>query len=198
MEGKEEFPTNMPETRGHGFIKRAKDDGDHASDTVSRQSRPGLLIYLTCALVYWWSKKQTSVESSSFGSEYYVAMQQCCEYICGLRYKLKMMGIPDEGPTCIYGDNQSVIADTANPDSSLKKKSPSIAYHFVHERAARDEWRTSYVSTNDNEVDLSTMQVPHGEKRKLFVRNLLHHIFGLNGSVVEIKIKSGQTDRQSV
>ena len=80
----------MPEPRGHGFIMRAIVDADHASDTVSRQSRTGFLIYLKCALVYWWSNKQTSVESSSFGSEF-VAMKQCCEYIRGLRYKLRMM-----------------------------------------------------------------------------------------------------------
>ena len=60
-------------------------------------------------------------------------------YIRGLRYKLRMMGIPVEGPTCIYGDNQSVLANTTIPDSTLKKKSQSIAYHFVHEGVARDE-----------------------------------------------------------
>ena len=134
---------------------RAKVDADHASDTVSRRSRTGLLIYLNCAMVYWWSKKQTSVESSSFGSEF-VAMNQCCEFIRGLRYKLRMMGIPVEGPTYIYGDNQSVLANTAIPDSTLKKKSQSIAYHFVCEGVARDEWRTSYVNTHDNEADLLT------------------------------------------
>ena len=36
VEGKEEFPANMPEPRGLGFIMRAKVDADHASDTVSR------------------------------------------------------------------------------------------------------------------------------------------------------------------
>ena len=173
----------MPEPRGHGFIMRAKVDADHASDTVSRRSRTGLLIYLNCALVYWWSKKQTSVESSSFGSEF-VAMKQCCEYIRGLRYKLRMMGIPVEGPTYIYGDNQSVLANTTIPDSTLKKKSQSIAYHFVCEGVASDEWRTSYVNTHDNEADLLTKKIPHGEKRKSFVCNLLHHIFGLSGSVM--------------
>ena len=173
----------MPEPRGHGFIMRAKGDADHASDTVSRCSRTGLLIYLNCALVYWWSKKQTSVESSSFGSEF-VAMKQCCEYIRGLRDKLRMMGIPVEGPMYIYGDNQSVLANTTIPDSTLKKKSQSIAYHFVREGVARDEWRTSYVNTHDIEADLLTKQLPHGEKRKGFVSNLLHHIFGLSGSVV--------------
>ena len=162
---------------------RAKVDADHASDTVSRRSRTGLLIYFNCTLVYWWSKKQTSVESSSFGSEF-VAMKQCCEYVGGLRYKLRMMGIPVEGPTYIYGDNQTVLANTTIPDPTLKKKSQSIAYHFVCEEVARDEWRTSYVNTHDNDADLLTKQLPHGEKRKGIVCNLLHHRFGLCGSVM--------------
>ena len=74
VEGKEEFPANMPESRRLGFIMRAKVDADHASDTVSRQQRTGFLLYFHCALVYWWSKKQTSVELSSFGSDF-VAMK---------------------------------------------------------------------------------------------------------------------------
>ena len=52
VEGIEEFPANMPEPRGHGLTMRAKVDADHATDTVSRRSRTGLLIYLDCALVY--------------------------------------------------------------------------------------------------------------------------------------------------
>ena len=88
-----------------------------------------------------------------------------------------MMGIPVEGPMYIYGDNQSVLANTTIPDSTLKKKSQSIAYHFAREGVARDEWRTSYVNTHDNEADLLTRELPHREKRKGFVSNLLHHIF---------------------
>ena len=84
-----------------------------------------------------------------------------------------------------YGDNQSVPANTTIPDSTLKEKSRSIAYHFVHEGVARDEWRTSYVNTHDNEADLLTKPLPHGENRKGFASNPLHHIFGLSGSVVK-------------
>ena len=176
IDGQEELPPNMPEPRGQGFTMSAKVDADHAADTVTRKSRTGFLVFLNCALVYWMSKKQTSVESSSFGSEF-IAMKQCCEYVRGLRYKLRMMGIPCEGPAYIHGDNQSVLANTSIPDSTLKKKSQSIAYHFVREGAARDEWRTAYVNTHLNEADLLTKLLPSGEKRRGFVRNLLHHIF---------------------
>jgi hypothetical protein len=107
-------------------------------------------------------KKQTSVETSSFGSEF-VAMKQCCEYLRGLRYKLRMMEIAVSGPCSISGDNQSVLANTTEPGS---KKSQSIAYHFVREGVAKDEWRTSYVNTHENENDLLTKLLHAGEKRR--------------------------------
>ena len=78
----------------------------------------------------------------------------------------------------ISGDNQSVLANTTIPESTLKKKLQSIAYHFIREGVARDEWRTSYVNTHENEADLLTKVLPSGEKRRGFVRRLLHHIFG--------------------
>ena len=176
LEFKEELPPNMPTARGMGFLMRAKVDADHATDTVTRRSRTGFLVYINSALVYWLSKKQTSVESSSFGSEF-CAMKLCCEYLRGLRYKLRMMGIPVYGPVFIYGDNQSVLANTSIPESQLKKKSQSIAYHFVREGVARDEWRTAYVNTHENESDLLTKPLPYGEKRKKFVRRLIHHVY---------------------
>ena len=134
----EPLPSNMPEPRGFGFTMRSYVDADHATDTMIRKSRTGFLVYLNNAPIYWMSKKQTSVETSSFGSEF-CAMKQCTEYVRGLRYKLRMMGILCEAPTFIYGDNQSVLFNTSIPESTLKKKSQSIAYHFVREGSARDE-----------------------------------------------------------
>ena len=175
VEDKEELPPNMPEPRGMGFTIVAKVDADHASDTVTRRSRTGILVYLNCLLVHWWSKKQASIKSSSFGAEF-IVMKQCCEYLRGLRYKLCMMGILCDQPSHIYGDDQSDLANKMMPDSMLKKKSKSIVYHFVHKGSARGEWRTAYVNMHDNEAALLTKLLPNGEKRWKFVRNLLHHI----------------------
>ena len=61
----------------------SKVDVDHAGNMVTMRSQTGFLVYVNSALVYRWSKKQTSVELSSFGSEF-IAMKQCCEYIRGL------------------------------------------------------------------------------------------------------------------
>ena len=43
-----------------------------------------------------------------------------------------------------------------NLESTLKRKSQSIAYHFVREGVARDEWRATYINTHGNEADLLT------------------------------------------
>jgi hypothetical protein len=83
------------------------------------------------------------------------------------------MGIPCEGPSYVYGNNQSVLANTTIPDSTLKKKNQSIAYHFVREGAVRDEWRTAYVNTHENEADLLTKLLPSGDKQKGFVQRVL-------------------------
>ena len=87
------------------------------------------------------------------------------------------MGIRINGPALIMGDNKSVLANTSIPDSTLKKKSQSIAYHFVREGVARDEWRTGYVNTHDNPADLLTKPLAAGGKQERFVMMLLYHIF---------------------
>eukprot|EP00980_Cylindrotheca_fusiformis_P006319 scaffold1355_cov75-Cylindrotheca_fusiformis.AAC.1 len=103
-------------------------------------------------------------------------MKQCTEYVRGLRYKLRMMGIPCTEPTFVYGDNKSVLFNTSIPESTLKKKTQSISYHFVREGAARDEWRTAYINTHHNPADLLTKPLPSGEKRWRFVQMILHHL----------------------
>ena len=79
LQGKEVLPPKP----SFGFTVKAKVDGDHASDTVTRRSRTGFLVWMNCSLVHWFSKKQTSVETSSFGFEF-IAMKQYCEYLHGL------------------------------------------------------------------------------------------------------------------
>ena len=172
----EELPENRPQCRGQGFVMSAYVDSDHAGDTQTRRSRTGFLVFLNSALIHWMSKKQTSIETSSFGAEF-TAMKQCTEYVRGLRYKLRMMGISCDEPAFIFGDNQSVLANTTMPHSVLKKKSNSIAYHFVREGTARDEWRTTYVNTNFNPADLLTKPLPAGEKRTRFVQMILYHLY---------------------
>ena len=87
-----------------------------------------------------------------------------------------MMGIPVKLPTFIFGDNQSVLTNSSKPHSSLKKKSSSIAFHFVREGVAKDEWRVAYLHTSLNCADMATKSLPGGAKRSLFTSYLLHYL----------------------
>ena len=160
---------------GKEFIIHAFVDADFAGDSLTRRSRSGFLVMLNSAPLFWFSKKQSSMETSSFGSEF-VAMRQCCEYLKGLRYKLRMMGIPVNNPCFIYGDNQSVLWNTTVPDSMLKKKTASVSYHFVREGVSADEWRTAYINTKLNPADILTKNLPAGENRFRKVRMVLFDI----------------------
>ena len=172
----ERIPKDAPVPLGRELLMRAFVDADFAGDVVSRKSRTGFIVMLNMSPVYWLSKKQSCIETSSFGSEF-CAMKQCCEYLRGLRYKLRMMGIPVNNPCFIFGDNQSVLWNTTVPDSMLKKKSSSVAYHYVREGVSADEWRTTYIRTQDNPSDVLTKNLPAGTNRYKKVRMLLYDIY---------------------
>jgi hypothetical protein len=53
LDGEEELPPNMPEPRGQGFVISSKVDADHASDSVTRRSRTGILVWINSCLVYF-------------------------------------------------------------------------------------------------------------------------------------------------
>jgi hypothetical protein len=107
-------------------------DADHASNKITRRSQTGIVIYLDSSPISWFSKAQNTVESSTFGSEF-IALRICVEMIEALRYKLRMFGIPIEGPANVFCDNKSVVTNSTVPTSTLKKKHNSIAYHRVKE-----------------------------------------------------------------
>ena len=137
---------NMPETRGQVFIMTVYVDCDLGGDCVNRRSRTGFSIFLKGAPIYWRSPKQHIFEVSTFRSEF-TSMKKDVEYVCGLRYKLRMMGIPCEDPDFVYGDNKSFLSNTIIPAYTLKKMMNSLHYHFICEGFAQDEWRTAYVNT---------------------------------------------------
>ena len=104
-------------------------------------------------------------------------MKHGMEILRGLRYKLRMMGIPIEGPLYIYGENLSVIHNTQQPESTLSKKSNLIYYHAMRESVSMGESLTTHIPTGDNCAYLLT-KVLHRRKRRYHVSNLLYNIYG--------------------
>lgn len=151
----EVVPPNAPEARGKGVTMTCFVDASHAGCHVTRRSWTGIMIFVNKAPIMWYSKRQNTVESSTFTSEF-VAAKIAVEMIEGLRYKLRMMGIPINGATNLLCDNESVVKNSTRPDSPLKKKHCAIAYHRVREAQAAGVVRIAWEDTDTNLADLFT------------------------------------------
>ena len=166
-EAKEEIPENMPEPRGESVQINLYVDADHAGNKITRRSHTGILIFLNMAPISFYSKKQNTVESSTFGSEF-IAMKIAMEKLIALRYKLRMMGVPIDGPSNVFCDNDSVVKSSVRPEAVLKKKCVSIAYHKTRECFASAIANIYFEYSDMNLADLFTKVLPAMKRKHLF------------------------------
>jgi hypothetical protein len=115
-------------------------DASHATDLITRRSTTGIIIFAQGTPVLWYSKRQNTIETSTFGSEF-VALKIATEMVEGLRYRLRMMGIPINGPVNTFCDNDSVVKN---------------AYHKVWESVAAEVQRIAFEPGKYNMSDLMT------------------------------------------
>ena len=167
----EAIPSNMPEPRGKSVLTTCFVDADHAGCRLTRRSHSGVLIFVNRAPIIWYSKRQATVESSTFGSES-VAMRVAIDLIEGLRYKLRMMGVPIDGSTKVYCDNDTVVKTTTRPESTLKKKHNAINYHRAREAQAAGHIQVTWIDGTENLADALT-KVIVGERRHYLLRRIL-------------------------
>ena len=165
-DAKEELPPNAPTPRGNPVEMSCFVDSDHAGDTKTRRSQTGIILYLNKAPIIWYSKRQATVESSTFGSEF-VALRVASELIISMRYKLRMFGIPITGPCHTYCDNESVYKNTHFAHSTLKKKHNSICFHRVRETVAAGIMVVLKVKSEFNLADILTKSLPPDTRKRL-------------------------------
>ena len=84
-----------------------------------------------------------------------------------------MMGIPLDVPANVFCDNESVFKNSAFPESIIKKKHNSIAYHKTRESQAAKATRIAWISGDDNLSDVLTKLLP-GPRLRNLVRQFLY------------------------
>ena len=151
----EEIPPTFPEPKGASVQITVYKDADHAFDLVTRRSVTGILLFLNNTPITWISKRQKTVETSTYGSEL-VAGRIATDLIVQYRYMMRMLGVPLDGAATLCGDNRSVMINTTVPSSQLKKKHNAIAYHRIREALAAGIMRFVKIRTEDNVADLLT------------------------------------------
>ena len=168
----EAMPPRMPDPLGPPVYTAGFVDSDHASNVVTRRSHTGIMIFLLSALISSFSKKQNTVESSTYGSEL-VAMRIARDQIVAMRIKLRSIGVNIMSPTDVFCDNMGVVKNTSVPESTLSKKHNSINYHVVREAAAAGILRVGKEDTETNKADAMTKLIPYSRKVDLLDGTLL-------------------------
>ena len=162
----EELPPRMPEPLGNPVQIYTFVDANHAGNLVTRRSHTGVLLFVQNSPILWLSRRQNTVETSTFGSEF-VALRTARDMIMAMRYKLRMFGIPLDGPAQVFCDNQGVVKNTSIPESVLTKKHNAINYHAVREAAAAGVLQVHKEDTQTNLADLFTKVLPADRRREL-------------------------------
>jgi hypothetical protein len=168
----EPIPPNAPEPRGKAIQINLFYDASHANYHVTRCSTTGVIIFLQGTPILGYSKRQSTTETSTFGSEF-VALKIATELLEGLRYRLRMIGIPLQGMCNTFCDNDSVVRNVTDPTSMLAKKHNALAYHKVRESVAAGTQRIHHEFGKFNLSDVLTKNLPV-YKHKACCASILH------------------------
>ena len=157
---KEEIPPvgSVPVAKGRKAKITVYVDADHAHDQVTRRSVTGILVFINNTLVRAYTKRQRTVETSTYGSEL-VASRIATEMVMEYRFALRSLGVEVDGPALMLGDNNAVVLNTTLPSSQLKKKHQAISYHRVREAIAARIIEFHHIPSWANYGDVMTKPV---------------------------------------
>jgi len=161
-DAEEPIPDRAPSPRGPSVQTICFCDADHATNLATRRSHTGIVIYLMGVPIIWYSKRQNTIESSTFGSEFN-ALRIATDQIQAFRYKLRMMGIRVDEPTYVYVDNRSV-SQCNIPEGQLQKKHNQVCYHRVRECIAMGMIRLGWIDRKFNVADLFTKHLDYNTR----------------------------------
>ena len=168
----EELPTDMPISLGSKVRITTYVDANLHHCKVTGRSCTGILTLLNGTPIDWYSKKQSTVETTTYGSEF-VAAKIATEQILDIRYTLRMFGAPLDGPAYMLGDNMSVVMNATIPASTLKKRHNALAYHRVREAIAMGIIKFGKIDTKENYADVLTKYLSNADAYPL----LRDHLF---------------------
>ena len=134
----------------------------------------GYLIFLNKTPVHWVSRRQSTVETATYGSEF-VSGKATVEEIIEFRYILRMLGAPINGPSYLFGDNKSVVDSASIPDFNIKKRHLALCFHKMREAVAAGIINYIHIDGDENPADPLTKSLPHPTLWRL-MKPILHWI----------------------
>ena len=143
----------MPKPLGKRVITSHYKDANLYHDFISGKAVTGILHFFNKTPIDWWTKLQATVETATFGSEY-VSARTCVEQIMDLRLTLRYLGVPVEGPSFMFGDNETVVNTASAPHGRLHKRHNALSFHRVRWAIAAKVVRFHHIAGVTNPADI--------------------------------------------
>ena len=128
-------PDDKSDRLGEAVITTTTMDAKLNHCLATGKSWTGCLHFVNKTPVDWYSKKQATVETATYGLEF-VAANTATEQIMDIRQTLRYLGAPIGAKSFLFGDNRSVATSATLPHSTLNKSHNILAFHRVREAIA--------------------------------------------------------------
>ena len=129
---------------------------------ISGRSVTGVMHCLNKTPINWYSKKQATVETATYGSEF-VAARTCVEQIIDLRNTLRYLGVPVREKAFMFGDNESVVNSSMRIDAKLHKRHTILSFNRVREAIASKIVRFHHMPGEINPADILSKHWSHAQ-----------------------------------
>ena len=150
---KELLPQNAPEPLGNFVTLSHYVDANLFHDLLTGRSVTGILHFTNKTPIDWYSKKQATVETATYGSEF-VAARTCTEQVIDLRTTLRYLGVPIRNKSYMFGDNKSVVDSSMTPHAKLHKRHTALSFHRVREAIAGKIIGFYHIAGEHNPADI--------------------------------------------
>ncbi len=152
-EVKEELPSDAPPPLGKRVVLATYVDANLYHDVVTGRAFNGVFHLINKMPFDWFAKKQSTVESATYGSEF-VGTKTAVQQVIANRITLRYLGARVHGPTRLFGDNDSVVTSSTLPESPLRKRHHALAYHFTRESIASGAVDYHHIPSEINPADI--------------------------------------------
>ena len=189
---KEEIPHDIPEPKGKHATTSTYVDANLHHDQVTGKAVTACLHMVNATPSHWHTKRQATVDTATFGSEF-VAARIATDQIIDLMYTLMYLGVPVRSKSYMFGDKKSVVDSASIPTSTLSKKSTLASYHRVREAIAEGYIQFNWKDGKSNPADILSK---HWEFANIWP--LLKPLLFWKGDTNELNAKAKGSDRISV
>jgi hypothetical protein len=147
------IPTNMPQSLGKHVTLTHKFNANLYHDMMTGRSVTGIIHLFNKTPIEWYSKKQATVKTATYGSEF-IAARTCVEQIVDLCTYLQYLGVPIRQQSYVFGDNKTVIDGSTVPHEKLYKRHNALSFHRVRKAVASGMLLMYYVPGEINPADI--------------------------------------------